>query len=113
MLVGNQNCGKSTIFNILTASKQKIGNWPGVTVRKKSGIIKDMEIELIDLPGTYSLSPYSLEEKITCGALMNEEYDFIINVVDASTLIFTVESPFVSVHFSSDCILYSPPNFFK
>lgn len=86
VLVGNQNCGKTTLFNILTGSNQKIGNWPGVTVSKKSGIIESVEMELIDLPGTYSLSPYSLEERITCGFLLNEEYDLIINVVDATTL---------------------------
>lgn len=86
VLVGNQNCGKTTLFNLLTGLHQKIGNWPGVTVTRKSGIIENLEMELIDLPGTYSLSPYSLEEKITCGFLMNEEYDLIINVVDVTTL---------------------------
>ncbi|MBQ9313594.1 MAG: ferrous iron transporter B [Clostridia bacterium] len=86
VLVGNQNCGKTTLFNLLTGSNQKIGNWPGVTVSKKSGIISDLDLELIDLPGIYSLSPYSLEEKISCGYLLNEEYDLIINVVDSTTL---------------------------
>ena len=86
VLVGNQNCGKSTLFNLLTGSNQKIGNWPGVTVSKKSGVISDLEMELIDLPGIYSLVPYTLEEKITSGYLFNEEYDLIINVVDATSL---------------------------
>lgn len=86
VLVGNQNCGKTTLFNLLTGSSQKIGNWPGVTVSKKSGVIDELDMELIDLPGTYSLVPYSLEEKITCGFLMNEDYDLIINVVDVTTL---------------------------
>jgi len=86
VLVGNQNCGKTTLFNILTNGNQKIGNWPGVTVSKKSGVMNDVDMELIDLPGTYSLSPYSLEEKITYGFLLNEEYDLIINVIDATSL---------------------------
>jgi len=64
-LVGNQNCGKTTLFNLLTGSNQKIGNWPGVTIERKSGIIKDTNHELIDLPGIYSLSSYSEEEKIS------------------------------------------------
>lgn len=86
VLVGNQNCGKSTLFNLLTGSNQKIGNWPGVTVSRKSGVISNLEMELIDLPGIYSLAPYSLEEKISCGFLQNEDYDLIINVVDATSL---------------------------
>lgn len=86
VLVGNQNCGKTTLFNLLTGSSQKIGNWPGVTVSKKSGVIDELDLEVIDLPGTYSLVPYSLEERITCGFLMNEDYDLIVNVIDVTTL---------------------------
>ena len=62
-LAGNPNCGKTTVFNELTGSKQHVGNWPGVTVDRKEGIYKrNKEIKLLDLPGTYSLSPYSAEE---------------------------------------------------
>ena len=85
-LVGNQNCGKSTLFNILTNSNQKIGNWPGVTIEKKSGFIKGSSNELIDLPGIYSLSPYSEEEKVTRDFLLNEKVDLIINVVDSTSI---------------------------
>ena len=60
-LIGNQNSGKTTLFNLLTGSNQKVGNWPGVTIERKSGIVKDSNHELIDLPGIYSLSPYSEE----------------------------------------------------
>lgn len=83
-LVGNQNSGKTTLFNTLTGLNQKIGNFPGVTVEKKIGIIKNTKIELIDLPGIYSLFPYSSEEKITRDYLLNEDIDLIINVIDAS-----------------------------
>jgi len=62
-LVGNQNSGKTTLFNALTGMNQKIGNWPGVTVEKKEGVIKGTDHTLIDLPGIYSLSPYTTEEK--------------------------------------------------
>lgn len=86
VLVGNQNCGKSTLFNLLTGSNQKTGNWPGVTVSKKSGVINDLDMELIDLPGIYSMSPYSPEEKISYGYLLNEDYDLIINVVDSTSI---------------------------
>lgn len=83
-LVGNQNSGKTTLFNNLTGLNQKIGNFPGVTVEKKTGIIKETKVELIDLPGIYSLFPYSSEEKITRDYLLNEDIDLIINVIDAS-----------------------------
>ena len=85
-LVGNQNSGKSTLFNVLTGSNQKIGNWPGVTIEKKSGVIKNSEHTLIDLPGIYSLSPYSEEEKISRDYILKEKPDLIINIVDATSL---------------------------
>lgn len=85
-LVGNQNCGKTTLFNLLTGSNQKIGNWPGVTIEKKSGIIKGSNHELVDLPGIYSLSPYSEEEKISRDFVLNGEVDLIVNVVDATSI---------------------------
>ena len=86
-LVGNQNCGKTTLFNLLTGMNQKIGNWPGVTIEKKSGIIKDTEHELIDLPGIYSLTPYSEEEKVSKDFILSDEIDLIINVVDATSIL--------------------------
>lgn len=85
-LVGNQNCGKTTLFNLLTGSNQKIGNWPGVTIERKSGIIKDTNHELIDLPGIYSLSPYSEEERISVDFILKEKIDLIINVVDCTSI---------------------------
>lgn len=86
-LVGNPNCGKTTMFNNLTGSFQYVGNWPGVTVEKKSGIVKHKEnVNLIDLPGIYSLSPYTLEEVITRDYIINEKPDIIINIVDASNI---------------------------
>ena len=63
-LVGNQNCGKTTLFNLLTGTNQKIGNWPGVTIERKVGKIKDLGDDLVDLPGIYSLSPYTVEEEV-------------------------------------------------
>ena len=85
-LIGNQNSGKSTLFNLLTGSNQKIGNWPGVTIERKSGIIKGSDKELIDLPGVYSLSPYSEEEKITRDFILNGDVDLIINIIDATNI---------------------------
>ncbi len=86
-LTGNPNCGKTTIFNAMTGSSQYIGNWPGVTVEKKEGRWKgDSDIKLIDLPGIYSLSPYSLDEVIARNFLLNENVDLIVNVVDATNL---------------------------
>ena len=85
-LVGNQNSGKSTLFNALTGSNQKIGNWPGVTVEKKSGFIKNTEHEIIDLPGSYSLSPYTNEEKISRNFLLEETPDLIINIIDSTSI---------------------------
>lgn len=86
-IAGNPNSGKTTLFNVLTGSAQHVGNWPGVTVEKKEGLLKKhKEITLIDLPGIYSLSPYTLEEVIARDFLVNEKPDAIINVVDASNL---------------------------
>ncbi len=86
-LVGNPNSGKTTLFNALTGSNQYVGNWPGVTVEKKSGKYKnDKKIEIIDLPGVYSLSPYSLEEVIARNYIIDERPDAIINIVDGTNL---------------------------
>lgn len=85
-LIGNQNSGKSTLFNLLTGSHQKIGNWPGVTVERKVGQLRTTTDELIDLPGIYSLSPYTLEEEITRNYLLNEQVDLILNIIDTTQL---------------------------
>ncbi|MGA2140802.1 MAG: ferrous iron transport protein B [Brevinematales bacterium] len=87
-LVGNPNCGKTTLFNLLTGSRQHVGNWPGVTVEKKEGSLsyEDYDIEFIDLPGTYSLSPNSIEEKITRNFIVDEKPDIVLNVIDGTTL---------------------------
>jgi len=87
-LVGNPNSGKTTLFNTLTGSKQYVGNWPGVTVEKKEGRLKShhKEAVIVDLPGIYSLSPYSLEEVIARDFIIDEKPDVIINIVDASNL---------------------------
>ena len=86
-LAGNPNCGKTTMFNDLTGATQYVGNWPGVTVEKKEGRYKaDKEISITDLPGIYSLSPYTLEEVITRDFLVNEKPDAIVNLVDASNI---------------------------
>lgn len=86
-LAGNPNCGKTTLFNELTGSKQHVGNWPGVTVDKKEGIYKkNKEIQILDLPGTYSLSPYSAEEIIARDYIVKEKPDMVINIVDATSI---------------------------
>lgn len=85
-LVGNQNSGKTTLFNCLTGMNAKIGNWPGVTIEKKSGMIKGTNHELIDLPGIYSISPYSMEEEVSRNFIFNEKPDVIINIVDATSI---------------------------
>ncbi len=86
-LAGNPNCGKTTLFNELTGSKQHVGNWPGVTVDKKEGIYKrDKEIVILDLPGTYSLSPYSAEEIIARDYIVKEKPDVVINIVDGTSI---------------------------
>ena len=85
-LVGNQNSGKTTLFNHLTGMNAKIGNWPGVTIEKKVGKIKGTEHEIIDLPGIYSLSPYTTEEEISRKFIFEEKPDIIINIIDATAL---------------------------
>jgi len=86
-LAGNPNSGKTTLFNELTKSNQKIGNWPGVTVERKEGkFFKDKNIEIIDLPGVYSLNPISADEKVTYKFLTVEKPDAIINVIDSTNL---------------------------
>ncbi|MDF2987883.1 MAG: ferrous iron transporter FeoB [Eubacterium sp.] len=86
-LAGNPNCGKTTMFNELTGSSQYVGNWPGVTVEKKEGKLKGYkDVIIMDLPGIYSLSPYTLEEVVTRNYLLNERPDVIINLVDASNI---------------------------
>ncbi|MBI9008837.1 MAG: ferrous iron transport protein B [Tenericutes bacterium] len=87
-LIGNPNSGKTTLYNNLTGSNQSVGNWPGVTVEKKSGklISKNIEATIVDLPGIYSLSTISLEEEVASNYIVNKEMDLIINIVDASNL---------------------------
>ncbi|MBR4110541.1 MAG: ferrous iron transport protein B [Clostridia bacterium] len=85
-LVGNQNSGKTTLFNLLTGMNAKIGNWPGVTIEKKVGTIKNTDYEITDLPGIYSLSPYSVEEEISRKFIFEEKPDVIINIVDSTSL---------------------------
>ncbi|MBR4694543.1 MAG: ferrous iron transport protein B, partial [Selenomonadaceae bacterium] len=87
-LTGNPNTGKSTIFNQLTGARQKIGNWPGVTVDKKVGYLnyKDRDISVVDLPGTYSINARSPEEEIVINFLMNNKMDIVVDVVDSSNL---------------------------
>lgn len=85
-LVGNQNSGKTTLFNYLTGMNAKIGNWPGVTIEKKTGTIKGTQHKITDLPGIYSLSPYSIEEDVSRKFVFDENPDVIINIVDATTL---------------------------
>ncbi len=87
-LVGNPNCGKSTLFNLLTGSNQYVGNWPGVTVEKKLGQVRNSKAELtvVDLPGIYSLTTSTLEEVVTREYIESDEVDLIVNIVDASNL---------------------------
>ncbi len=93
VLAGNPNCGKTALFNALTGSRQRIGNWPGVTVERKQGVFKEdgFEVTVVDLPGTYSLNVPSLEsavdEQIASEYLLSQEAELIVNVVDASNLI--------------------------
>ena len=86
-LAGNPNCGKTTLFNALTGSNQYVGNWPGVTVEKKEGKLKrHKDVTIVDLPGIYSLSPYTLEEVVARNYLIHERPDAIINIVDGTNL---------------------------
>jgi len=87
-LVGNPNCGKTTLFNEITGSTQYVGNWPGVTIEKKEGKVKKHKenIKIIDLPGIYSLSPYSAEEVIARDYILDEKPDVLINIVDATNI---------------------------
>lgn len=86
-LAGNPNCGKTTMFNLLTGSNQYVGNWPGVTVEKKEGKLKGhKDVTIADLPGIYSLSPYTLEEVVTRDYIIKEKPDAILNLVDASNI---------------------------
>ena len=86
--IGNPNCGKTTLFNAFTGANLKVGNWPGVTVEKKEGktTYQGQEFRLIDLPGTYSLTSYTMEETVARECIMSGEVDVIVNVVDASCL---------------------------
>ena len=87
-LAGNPNTGKSTIFNALTGARQHVGNWPGKTVEKKEGTCKynGSELEIVDLPGTYSLTAYSLEEVIARDFIIDERPDLVVVVVDSANL---------------------------
>lgn len=85
-LVGNQNSGKTTLFNLLTGTNQKIGNWPGVTIERKVGRIKGLGDDLVDLPGIYSLSPYTVEEEVSRSFVLDDKPDLIINIVDATSI---------------------------
>lgn len=87
-LAGNPNCGKTSLFNILTKARQHVGNWPGVTVEKKEGILKHNgnEYKIIDLPGTYSLGAYSEDEVIARNYIVNDKPDVVINVIDATNI---------------------------
>jgi ferrous iron transport protein B len=87
-LAGNPNSGKTTIFNNLTGARQKVGNWPGVTIEKKEGLLRYRQytLRVVDLPGTYSLTPFSIEENTTRDFIIRENPDIVINIIDASNL---------------------------
>ena len=86
-LAGNPNCGKTTLFNALTGSNQFVGNWPGVTVEKKEGKLRRrQDVIITDLPGIYSLSPYTLEEVVARNYLVEERPDAILNIVDGTNI---------------------------
>ncbi|HPM35885.1 MAG TPA: FeoB small GTPase domain-containing protein, partial [Spirochaetota bacterium] len=87
-IIGNPNCGKTTIFNELTGARQIIGNWPGVTVERKEGFLnfENNKIQVIDLPGIYSLSAKSDDEKVSLDFILNGGTDLFLNVIDASNI---------------------------
>ena len=87
-LAGNPNCGKTTLFNELTCATAHVGNWPGVTVDKREGVYKKLpeKVDIVDLPGIYSLSPYTPEEIVSRNFIIDENPDCIINIVDATNL---------------------------
>ncbi|NOQ47878.1 MAG: ferrous iron transporter B, partial [Methanococcoides sp.] len=87
-LAGNPNVGKTTLFNAITGARQHVGNWPGVTVEKKTGkrTYKDTEIEVVDLPGTYSLTAYSIDEVVARDYVVEEKPDVVVQIVDATNL---------------------------
>lgn len=86
-LVGNQNAGKTTLFNALTGQNATIGNWPGVTIERKEGYIKgEKSLLLVDTPGVYSLSPYTSEEQVTRSFCLDANPDLIVNIVDATAM---------------------------
>ncbi|HSV93350.1 MAG TPA: FeoB small GTPase domain-containing protein, partial [Desulfobacterales bacterium] len=87
-LAGNPNAGKTSIFNNLTGTRQKVGNWPGVTVEKKEGRIQrgGRELTIVDLPGTYSLTPLSIEEVVARNFVLDERPDVVVDIIDASNL---------------------------
>ena len=86
--IGNPNCGKTTLFNAYTGANLKVANWPGVTVEKKEGSYnyKGTEMTLIDLPGIYSLTSYSIEERVSRKCITEDDVDVIVDVLDASSL---------------------------
>ena len=88
VLAGNPNCGKTTLFNTLTGATAHVGNWPGVTVDKREGLYKKLEehVQIVDLPGIYSLSPYTPEEIISRNYIVDEKPDCVINIIDATIL---------------------------
>jgi len=87
-LVGNPNCGKTSLFNVLTGSRQHVGNWPGVTVERKEGFVKyeDKDLRIIDLPGTYSFSASSEDEIIAVQYILRDKPDVVINVIDSGNI---------------------------
>ncbi|MBW2011939.1 MAG: 50S ribosome-binding GTPase, partial [Deltaproteobacteria bacterium] len=87
-LAGNPNSGKTTMFNNMTGTRQKVGNWPGVTVEKKEGNIHrhGYDLKIVDLPGTYSLTPFSIEEIVSRNFILEERPDVVIDIIDSSNL---------------------------
>ena len=107
-LAGNPNCGKTTMFNDLTGSSQYVGNWPGVTVEKKEGKLRGhQDVIVTDLPGIYSLSPYTLEEVVTRDYIMNEHPDVVINLVDASNIERNLYLTTQVTEMGIPCLLYT------